>query len=423
MALPEVDPTAGDNEASRLSLLARAGAASLRSATPEQRSLALGRCASEIRSSSGAILEANRTDVQEAVALGTAGALVDRLTLTAARVASMADVLDGLVAVDDPVGATVDGWTLPNGLSIRRVRVPLGVVGVIYEARPNVTAEAAGIAIRSANGIVLRGSSSASRSNSVIAAAMRRGLEAVGLSPHAVSLIEDTSRAAAVDFLHAPGIDCLIPRGGPSLLDTVRREAVMPVIIDGEGNCHIYVDASADLDQAAEIVANAKCSRPGVCNAAEKLLVHQAVADRFLPLVEERLVGVEIRADDRAGKVLSHSVAAKESDWAQEYLDLVIAVKVVDGIDEAISHIERYSSGHSEAICTTDLRAARHFVDTVDAAAVLVNTSTRFVDGAQLGLGGEIGISTQKLHARGPLGPEALTCVKLVIEGDGQVRP
>lgn len=400
---------------------AKAGAI-LRRATGAQRSEALRMAAGSIGAASEPILDANRQDVADAEAAGAASALLDRLGLSPARISSMAASLSALAEMPDPVGRVVDGWELPNGISVTRVRVPLGLVGVVYEARPNVTAEAAGIALRSANAVVLRGSSSARRSNAAVADAIRRGVAGAGLPEDSVILVDDASREGAVELLRSSAFDCLIPRGGPSLLATVRENAVAPVILDGEGNCHVYVDAAADLEQAAAIVANAKCSRPSVCNAAETLLVHESVAHRFLPLLEPLLQGVVIRGDERTCAIVGGAEAAKDEDWATEYLDLTLAVRIVDDMDAAISHIGRYGTGHSEAICTTDLAAARRFADEVDAAAVVVNASTRLVDGGQLGFGGEIGISTQKLHVRGPMGPEALTCVKLILAGDGQVR-
>ena len=406
----------------RLTERAARAATILRKASGGRRSAALRMAASEVEAASAPILEANRQDIVEAEASGASGALMDRLRLTPARISSMAASLSTLADLPDPVGRVVDGWELPNGISVKRVRVPLGLVGVVYEARPNVTAEAAGIALRSANAVVLRGSSSARRSNAAVAEAIRRGIAEAGLPADSVILVDDASREGAVELLRSSAFDCLIPRGGPSLLATVRENAVAPVILDGEGNCHVYVDQAADLEQAAAIVANAKCSRPSVCNAAETLLVHQAVARRFLPELERLMQGVVMRGDERTCAIVQGAEPAKDEDWATEYLDLTLAVRVVDDIDAAISHIGRYGTGHSEAICTTDLAAARRFTEEVDAAAVVVNASTRLVDGEQLGFGGEIGISTQKLHVRGPMGPEALTCVKLILEGDGQVR-
>jgi glutamate-5-semialdehyde dehydrogenase len=402
---------------------ARQASRALAGAHPGVRDAALLACAELVDARSDDILAANASDLACAEEDGTPKALLDRLALSPARLRSMAAGLHGLAGQADPVGSVVDGWTRPNGLSVKRVRVPLGVVGVIYEARPNVTADAAGLAIRSGNAAVLRGSSIALRSNRAIAAAISEALVKVGLPAETVSLLEDVSREGAIEFMRCDGlIDCLVPRGGESLIAAVRQHATVPVIMDGAGNCHIYVDASADLAMALAIVANAKCSRPGVCNAAETVLVHRQVASAFVPRLEQELAGVELRADASALALLQGARAAEEADWETEFLDLVLAVKVVDSLDEAIAHIARYGTGHSEAIVTSELYAWRRFATEVDAAAVLLNASTRLVDGAELGFGAEIGISTQKLHVRGPMGAEALTCVKLVIEGEGQVR-
>jgi glutamate-5-semialdehyde dehydrogenase len=321
------------------------------------------------------------------------------------------------------VGEVVDGWVRPNGLRVQRVRVPLGVIGIIYENRPNVTSDAAGLCLKSGNAVLLRGSSSATSSNHAIAAVLREGVEKAGLPADAVGLVEDTSRDTAVAFMRLEGlIDCLIPRGGPTLLASVREHATVPYVVDGAGNCHVYVDRAADLSMAESIVVNAKTQRPGVCNSAETLLVHRAVADTFLPRVATALSGVTLVGDEGTRAVLPAIGAATDEDFATEYLDLMLSVAVVDDLDEAIAHIARFSSGHSEAIVTGDLAAANRFTAEVDAAAVLVNASTRFIDGEELGLGAEIGISTQKLHARGPMGLRELTSVKYVVTGTGQVR-
>jgi glutamate-5-semialdehyde dehydrogenase len=317
----------------------------------------------------------------------------------------------------------VEGWVRPNGLRVERVRVPLGVVGVIYENRPNVTSDAAGLCLKAGNAIMLRGSSSAVDSNAAIAGCLREALGKVGLPEDGVVHVPDTSREAAIWFMQLDGLmDCLVPRGGHSLIASVREHATVPVVIDGDGNCHVYVDAAADLDMALAIVVNAKTQRPGVCNAAESLLVHDAVAAEFLPRAERALAGVELRGDDRARAILPAIGPAGDEDFAAEFLGPVLSVAVVSDLDGAIDHIARYGSGHSEAIVTSDLRAAQRFCVEVDAAAVVVNASTRFVDGGELGLGSEIGISTQKLHARGPMGLRELTCVKYVVHGDGHVR-
>lgn len=369
------------------------------------------------------VLRANQQDLDGARSAGHSSTVVDRLRLDEGRVASMAEGLRQLKSVPDPVGEVVRGWVRPNGLRVRQVRVPLGVVGVIYEGRPNVTSDAAGLCVKSGNAALLRGSSTALASNRALVSVLREGLAKVGLPEDAVVLVEDTSREAAVDFMRLRGmVDCLVPRGGPDLVATVLENATVPYVIDGAGNCHVYVDESADLDMAVTIVANAKTQRPSVCNAAESLLVHTSVADRFLPMVRDALEGVELLGDHATRRILPDVGPATEEDHATEFLDLKMSVAVVGSIEEAIGHIARFGSGHSEAIVTSDLAAADRFVREVDAAAVLVNASTRFVDGGELGLGAEIGISTQKLHARGPMGARELTTAKLVVEGEGQVR-
>jgi glutamate-5-semialdehyde dehydrogenase len=323
------------------------------------------------------------------------------------------------------VGEVVDGWVRPNGLRVSRVRVPLGVVGVIYENRPNVTSDAAGLCLKAGNAAFLRGSASALESNRAVVSLLRRAAVKAGLPEDAVALVEDTSHETAVEFMRLRGlIDCLIPRGGPALIASMLENATVPYVLDGDGNCHVYVDAAADLSMAHDIVINAKTHRFGVCNAAETILVHADVAVEFVPRLAEALVaaGVEIRGDHRVQSMVPGAVAAVESDFADEFLGPIVAVGVVDDLSAAIDHVTRYSSGHSEAIVTGDVRAADRWVAEVDAAAVLVNTSTRFIDGEELGLGAEVGISTQKLHARGPMGVRELTSVKWVVRGDGQVR-
>ncbi len=369
------------------------------------------------------ILAANRADLVVAEGAGAGPTVLDRLTLTEARVLAMADGLRTVAALSDPVGEVVEGWVRPNGLRVERVRVPLGVVGVIYENRPNVTSDAAGLCLKAGNAAFLRGSSSALGSNRALVSALRRAAAKAGLPEDAVALVEEVSHEAAVEFMRLRGIiDCLIPRGGPSLIASLLEHATVPYVLDGDGNCHVYVDAAADLDLATEIVVNAKTQRPGVCNAAESLLVHAAVAEAFLPAVAARLEGVELRGDERVRGIVPRAGAASEADYGTEFLDLVLSVAVVDDLEAAVAHIERFGSGHTEAIVTRDLAAAERFVAEVDAAAVVVNASTRFVDGAELGLGAEVGISTQKLHARGPMGLRALTCVKWIVRGEGQVR-
>ncbi|MDP8976701.1 MAG: glutamate-5-semialdehyde dehydrogenase [Actinomycetota bacterium] len=369
------------------------------------------------------IVAANDEDVTRAEAVGTSATVVDRLRLDAARVEAMADGLRQVAALPDPVGEVVAGWVRPNGLRISRVRVPLGVIGIIYENRPNVTSDAAGLCLKSGNAAFLRGSSAAISSNRTIARALREGVAKAGLPEDAVVLVEDTSRESAVAFMRLRGvIDCLVPRGGRSLIQAVLDNATVPYVIDGDGNCHVYVDESADLDMALAIVVNAKTQRPSVCNAAESLVVHEAVAERFLPLAADALQGVELLGDERTMAILPGIAPADDVALGAEFLDLRMSVVVAPSLDAAIDHVRRYGSGHSEAIVTSDVAAARRFVNEVDAAAVLVNASTRFVDGEQFGFGAEIGISTQKLHARGPMGLRELTTVKYVVEGDGQTR-
>ncbi len=392
-------------------------------ATTAAKDEALRRAADLLESRSSAILAANRSDVERAIANGTSPTLVDRLRLSEARISGMAGGLRKVAERRDPVGEVIDGWVRPNGLRIERVRVPLGVVAIIYESRPNVTSDAAGLCLKSGNVAFLRGSSSAIDSNLAISAVMREAIESAGLPADALVLVEDTSRAAAVEFMQQTGyVDCLIPRGGPSLISAVVENATVPVVIDGAGNCHAYIDATADLDKALGIVINGKMQRPSVCNALESLVLHSQIAAEFLPRAVAALDGVELVGDGRARKIVPSIGAASPSDFATEYLDLKMSVKVVDGLDEAISHINDNGSGHSEAIITSDLSAADRFTTEVDAAAVLVNASTRFVDGEEFGFGAEIGISTQKLHARGPMGLEHLTTVKVVVRGDGHVR-
>jgi glutamate-5-semialdehyde dehydrogenase len=369
------------------------------------------------------LMAANAEDVARAERSETTPTVVDRLRLNPARVEAMAEGLRQVAALPDPVGEVVEGWVRPNGLRVSRVRVPLGVVGIIYENRPNVTSDAAGLCLKSGNAAFLRGSSAAIRSNQAIAGFLREGIAKAGLPPDAVVLVEDGSRESAREFMQLRGmIDCLVPRGGRSLVASVLEHATVPYIIDGDGNCHVYVDARADLETALAIVVNAKTQRPSVCNAAESLLVHRDVAESFLPKAQRALDGVEMVGDERAVRILPGIKQATEDDFATEFLDLKLSVAVVDSLDRAIDHIRRYGSGHSEAIVTEDLGAATRFTREVDAAAVLVNASTRFVDGGELGLGAEIGISTQKLHARGPMGLRELTTVKYVIQGEGQVR-
>ena len=406
-------------------LAARVKAASrlMAAASTAAKDAALSAAADALVARTGEICAANAIDVARAEADGTPAALVDRLRLSPARIEAMADGLRQIAARRDPIGEVADGWVRPNGLRIERVRVPLGVVAIIYESRPNVTSDAAGLCLKSGNAAFLRGSSSAITSNLAIAAAIREAISAAGLPADALILVEDTSRAAAVEFMQQSDyIDCLIPRGGPSLIASILEHATVPVVIDGAGNCHAYVDATADLDAALDIVVNGKTQRPGVCNALESLVVHSAVADEFLPRAAGVLDGVELLGDERARRAVPSMGEATAADHATEFLDLKMSVKVVDTLDEAISHVNRYGSGHSETIITADIAAADRFTKEVDAAAVLVNASTRFVDGEEFGFGAEIGISTQKLHARGPMGLDQLTTLKFVVRGEGHVR-
>jgi glutamate-5-semialdehyde dehydrogenase len=400
------------------------GAARLLATMPSSaKNEALASAADRLAERSDEILNANAKDVARSLEGGATETVVDRLRLSEARVAMMADGLRAVALLADPVGEVVEGYVRPNGLRVERVRVPLGVVGIIYENRPNVTADAAALCLKSGNAALLRGSAGALESNRVIASSLSQAIEKAGLPADAVLLVEDTSHETAVDFVRLRGmIDCLIPRGGPALLSMILEHATVPYVLDGDGNCHVFVDATADLSMAERIVVNAKMQRPSVCNAAETLLVHKDVADEFLPRMSRALDGVELAADERARPLLPGSRPASEADFATEFLALELAVGVVDDLDGAIAHIARYGSGHSEAIITSDLEASTRFVREVDAAAVLVNTSTRFIDGGELGLGAEVGISTQKLHARGPMGLRELTCVKYIVYGEGQIR-
>jgi glutamate-5-semialdehyde dehydrogenase len=384
---------------------------------------ALAVAADLLSANTGALLEANEHDLAAAHRSAVEPSVVDRLRLDERRIAGMAEGLRTVAALPDPVGEVVDGWTRPNGLRVQRVRVPLGVVGVIYENRPNVTSDAAGLCLKAGNAAFLRGSSSALASNRAVVAILRQAVAKAGLPSDAVTLVEDTGRETAIAFMQLRGlIDCLVPRGGPGLVASMLEHATVPYVLDGAGNCHIYVDESADLGMATDIIVNAKTQRPGVCNAAESLVVHRSVADAFLPMLRDALGGVELVGDDVARTVLPDIGVASEDDFATEYLALKLSIAVVDDVTGAIDHIARYGTGHSEAIVTRDVAVADRFVAEVDAAAVVVNASTRFVDGGELGLGAEVGISTQKLHARGPMGLRELTCAKWIVRGEGQVR-
>src|SRR5918999_2197204 len=371
------------------------------------------------------ILEANARDLEAGRESGLSAALMDRLALDEGRVAAMAAGVREILALPDPVGEVLDGFRLPNGLDVRKVRVPLGVVAVVYEARPNVTIDAAALALKSGNAIVLRGSSSAMHSNAVLAAVAAEAAEAAGLPEGSLSLVAGGGREELAELATQEGVvDLIIPRGGEGLKAALSAVAKVPVIYAASGNCHVYVDRGADLDTAREIAVNAKVQRPGVCNAAETLLVHADIADEFLPAAFEALrsEGVELRGDERVRAVDAAVAEATDEDWATEYLALVLAVRVVDSVEAAIEHVNRWGSGHSEAIVTGSAAAARAFQRGVDAACVYVNASTRFTDGGQFGMGAEIGNSTQKLHARGPIGLRELCTFKYLVEGEGQVR-
>ncbi len=396
----------------------------LAAASTGEKDAALLAAADLLEARTTSILEANAADVAAAQEAGMEAGPLDRLRLTEARLASMAAGLRSVANLPDPVGEVLDGWRRPNGLQIQRMRVPLGVVAIIYENRPNVTSDAAGICLKSGNAALLRGSGTALHSNIAVASALRDGLAKVGLPADGVILVEDIAHETAAEVMQLTDyVDCLIPRGGPALIASIREHATVPVIIDGDGNCHVYVDAYADLDEAVEIAVNAKTQRPSVCNAAESLVVHASVADAFLPRVADELIarGVELVGDDASRALVPAMGEATEDDFGREFLDLKMSVAVVPTLDAAIEHVNRFGSGHTEAILTRDLASARRFANEVDAGVVIVNASTRFTDGERFGFGAEIGISTQKLHARGPMGLRELTTYKYVIWGDGQV--
>lgn len=371
------------------------------------------------------ILAANKADVDAALENGIKGAFIDRLTLTEARLGDMADGLRQVAKLDDPVGEVLSMKTLDNGLVVGQKRVPMGVIGIIFEARPNVTADAFGLCLKAGSAVILRGGKEAFRTNQATIKALRSALAAEGLPEDCVQMVPDTSRETANEMMRLNGyLDVLIPRGGAGLINSVVQNSTVPVIQTGVGNCHVYVDESADIEKAARIVINAKTQRPGVCNACESLLVHEKIAEAFLPEIGKALQQkkVEIRGDEATQKLVDGSVAATEEDWGTEYADFIISARVVKDLDEAIDHIRKYSTGHSEAIVTENYTNAQRFLNEVDAAAVYVNASTRFTDGGQFGFGAEIGISTQKLHARGPMGLKELTTTKYIIYGDGQIR-
>jgi glutamate-5-semialdehyde dehydrogenase len=404
---------------------ARSAARALALCPTKTKNEALIQMARGLEEKTPSLLEANRSDVDRARAAGLTHAFIDRLTLTAARIDGMAGGLREIAALPDPVGQVVETWRRPNGLEIARVRVPLGVIGFIYESRPNVTADAAGLCIKSGNAVVLRGGSEAVESNTLIAAVLAKALEKAGAPPEAIQHIDTTDRAAVARLLELSDlVDLVIPRGGEDFVRWVEKHSRVPVLKHDRGLVHVFVDADADVEMTVDIVMNAKVQRPSVCNAVETLLVHQDAAPRVLPTLAARLQasGVEMRGCPRTRALLRDVTAATDRDWDEEYLDLILAVRIVDDLDEGIRHIHAHGSGLAEAIVTNSLANANRFTREVDAAAVLVNASTRFVDGGQFGMGAEMGISTSRLHARGPVGVQELTTMKYVVRGDGQVR-
>jgi len=410
-----------------LGLAAKEAAKTVKTASTKEKNLALSCIAEALLKNMDDILKANEQDLVAARAAGMSDSMQDRLRLTPVRIEQMADAVRQLVQMEDPIGEVLEGKRRPNGLLIEKVRVPLGVIGIIFEARPNVTVDAATLCLKAGNTVVLRGGKEAINSNKALVACMRSAIVKAGLPEDSVCLIEDTSRESAGEMMRLRGVlDVLIPRGGAGLIKAVATQANVPVIETGVGNCHIYVDASADLAMAVSVIVNAKTSRPSVCNAAESLLVHEAVAYTLLPKLAQAMPQVKIHGCEQTCRIMKEAgltaLPATEEDYETEYLDYEIAVKVVASIEEAMVHIEKYSTGHSEAILTRNLLNAQRFTETIDAAAVYVNASTRFTDGGEFGLGAEIGISTQKLHARGPMGLEALTSCKFIVQGSGQIR-
>lgn len=411
-------------ELQKMGAAAKEAAAVLRTAGEKKRR-ALLEVAQALRAETARILEANALDLAAARGSGMRDAMLDRLTLTAARVEAMAQGMEDVAAQRDPVGRVLSGETRPNGLKVEKITVPMGVIGIIFEARPNVTSDAAALCLMAGSAVILRGGKEALHSNTAVTAVLQEALARAGLPREAVQLVRDTSRESSREMMGLVGyLDLLIPRGGAGLIRAVVENARVPVIETGVGNCHVYVDETADVDMAAEIIFNAKTSRPSVCNAIETILVHEKIAEKALPAIAARLreKQVELRGDSRTREILPEALPAAEADWETEYLDYILAVRVVESLNEAVGHIARYSSGHSECIVTRDFRAAEEFTARVDSAAVYVNASTRFTDGGEMGLGAEIGISTQKLHARGPMGLNEIVSYKYVIRGDGQVR-
>lgn len=397
--------------------------ASINLATTEQKNQALSAMADQLVAQTEAILAGNAIDMEHAQGK-ISQVMQDRLLLTTERIEAMADGIRVLIGLPDPVGLTLEESTRADGLNICKKSIPFGLVGMIYESRPNVTSDVAGLAIKSGNAVIMRGGKDAFHSSQAIVSALKAGLEEVGLSPKVIELVQDTSRASATELMTAKGkIDLLVPRGGAGLIQAVVENATVPVIETGTGICHVYIDKDADLDKALQIAVNAKVNRPSACNSAEVLLVHEAIASQFLPRLEEALSGqVELRADGQAQAILNQSTPASDQDFDTEFLDYILAVKVVSNVEEAISHIAQHSTGHSEAIVTENSQTAELFTLHVDSAAVYVNASTRFTDGGEFGLGCELGISTQKMHARGPMGLREMTTYKYIITGDGHIR-
>lgn len=397
----------------------------LMNATTTKKNNALLKMAEILLKSSKEILEANKKDLENAIEKGTPKAMLDRLALDESRIQGMADGLKDVVSLPDPIGEVTRMWKRPNGLQIGKQRVPLGVIGIIYEARPNVTCDAAGLCLKSGNVVILRGGKEAINSNIAIVKALREGVKEAGLLEDVIQLVENTDREVATEMMRLNQyIDVLIPRGGAGLIQSVVQNATVPVIETGTGNCHVYVDCDADLEMAKNIVINAKTSRPSVCNAEEKLLVNEKIAKEFLPMMFEALKEkeVEVRGDKKVLDIINGATEIQDDEWGKEYLDYIIGVKIVKDVDEAINHINKYGTGHSEAIITNSYENSQKFLQRVDAAAVYVNASTRFTDGSEFGFGAEIGISTQKLHARGPMGLNELTTNKYIIYGNGQIR-
>ncbi|MDR2136820.1 MAG: glutamate-5-semialdehyde dehydrogenase [Synergistaceae bacterium] len=414
----------GRDELERMGLKARDAARRLATTPTEVKNAALRAMAEALRENEAPILEQNKLDLKDGRDAGLTSALLDRLALDGSRVEAMAKGLEEIASFRDPVGEVLGMWNGEKGIRIGRIRVPLGVIGIIYEARPNVTADAAALCLKSGNAVILRGGKEALRSNTAIAEILSASAEENGVPQGSIQLLTTPDRELSVALMQLRHLDVLIPRGGSKLKESVAKNARVPYIMTGEGNCHTFVDASADIEKAVKIVVNAKCQRPGVCNAMETLLIHKDIASRFIPVGLKALAdrGVELRGDETVCSLFSSAKPATEEDWETEFYDLVLAVKVVDGLEEAIDHIYRYGTQHSEAIVTESYTNAQRFLAGVDAATVYVNASTRFTDGGVFGFGAEMGISTQKLHARGPMGVEQLTSTKFIIYGNGQIR-